>query len=79
MYLSARKSITFKYWNYNKEQTESVKTIATSNIYVFNDFSLDAIHYTVQKSWLTVIDEGRIALHQEHRELLEDSVFLNTV
>ena len=49
-----------------------MKTIATSNIYVFNDFSLDAIHYTVHKSWLTVIDEGRIALHQEHRELLEE-------
>ena len=72
VYLSARKYVTFKYRNYNKEPTELVKTIATSNIYLFNDFSLDAIHYAVHKSWLMVIDEGRIALHQEHRELLEE-------
>ena len=53
VYLSAQKCVTIEYRNYNKEQTEIVKTIATSNIYVFNDFSRDAI-YIARRTYITL-------------------------
>ena len=54
----------------NKYQNRFPNTVSSKFLQFYS--LLDAINYGVYSSWLTVIDEGRIALHQKHRELLEE-------